>query len=369
MRKLLLSEHTRKISIEERIKFAKLTRDQACLLPDDQKLRYFFSLQVSHSKLDRVEADIDRHLGPYSDARILTLIGPPGAGKTSFAENAIANRMRSSERGQQPFLFVAAPAHGSVQIPWSAVYRKILEAGHEPLIDHKRATVIEGDRVVTRSPSRLSLDSLRSAVESMLRHRGTRLLALDEVLHLLRFGNKEAVMDTLKSLADATDSQLLLIGSYDLFGLVTSYAQVSRRSEIFYLDRYRRYIRDSKGSQVENQADLKEFASVIERLQKRWPLEWVPDFSQVFADLLDATLGIVGLLKDFLIQCLALQIENKGRWRSAFVRQALKPTSVLSRIKGEFEAGEEMMNEKGFAQFSFDNEVLQRIESATEHPM
>jgi len=368
MKKLLLSEHSRKISIEERINFAKLTRDQACLLPADQKLRYFFSLQVSHLKLDRVEANINQHLGPYSDARILTLIGPPGAGKTSFAENAIANRMRSSERGQQPFLFVAAPAHGSVQIPWSAVYRKILESGQEPLIDHKRATVIEGDRVVTRGP-RVSLDSLRSAVESMLRHRGTRLLALDEVLHLLRFNNTEAVMDTLKSLADATDSQLLLIGSYELFGLVTTYAQVGRRSEILYLDRYRRYIRDDEGMQVENQADLNEFASVISRLQKRWPLEWIPDFSEVCADLLDATLGIVGLLKDFLMQCLVLQIENGGKWKSAFVRKALKPASVLSGIRREIESGEEILTKAGYAQFSFDNEVLERIESASAHAM
>lgn len=368
MKKLLSSEHSRWISIEERIHFAKMSRDEACHLPDDQKLRYFFSLQVSHIKLDSVEADIARHLGPYSDARILTLIGPPGAGKTSFAQNAMANRMKPSEPGLQPFLLVAAPAHGSVKVPWSGVYRKILEAGQEPLIDFKRGTFIEGDKVRTYGTAHKSLDTLRSAVESMLRHRGTRLLALDEVLHLLRFGNYEALMDTLKSLVDATDSQLLLIGSYDLFGLVTSYAQVGRRSEIFYLDRYRRFMQNSKGVRVQNDVDIKEFTRVIKRLQERWPLEWVPDFVQVSSDLLDVTLGIVGLLKDFLMQCLVLQIENDGKWKSTFVKKSLKPASVLKGIRSEFDKGEEKMSKAGYAQFSFDNEVLGRIEEAATHP-
>lgn len=367
MKKLLLSEHTRKISLEERMHFAKTSRDDACQLPDDQKLRYFFSLQVSHVKLDSVEANIARHLGPYSDARILTLIGPPGAGKTSFAENALANRMKPAAPGLLPFLLVAAPAHGSVKVPWSSVYRKILVAGGEPMIDFKRGTFIEGDRVRTYGPAIKTLDTLRSAVESMLLHRQTRVLALDEVLHLLRFGNYEALMDTLKSLADATDSQLLLIGSYDLFSLVSSYAQVGRRSEVFYLDRYRRYSKDEKGKDIANEGDIKEFTRIIGLLQKRWPLVWVPNFTEVAADLLEATLGIVGLLKDFMMQCLVLQIGNGGRWRAEFVRKSLKPASVLSGIRREFEKGEDMMLKAGYSQFSVDDEKLASISERIEH--
>lgn len=366
MKKLHLSEYSRKISMEERLYFARLSREQALSLPDEQKLRYFFSLQITHKKLGVVEEAIARHLGPYSDARIFTLIGPPGAGKTSFTENAMAGRMKATERGLRPFLLVAAPAHGSVKVPWSGVYRKILEAGEEPLIDQKRGTFIEGNRVRTYNTTTRTLDTLRSAVESMLLNRQTRLLALDEVLHLLRFGDKPALMDTLKSLADATDSQLLLIGSYDLFSLVTSYAQVGRRSEVFYLDRYRRYCSDKNGKQIENEEDIQEFIRIIIRLQRRWPLEWVPNFVTVAPDLLDATLGIVGLLKDFMYQCLVLQLLNGGKWSSSYVKKSLKPASVIKGIRTEIEKGEAQMKKEGYGQFSIEDEVLDTIESGLE---
>jgi AAA domain len=366
MKKLHLSDHTRKVSLEERLHFARLSREQALQLSDEQKLRYFFSLQISHRKLNVVEESIARHLGPYSDARILTLIGPPGAGKTSFAENAMAARMKATAGGTRPFLLVAAPAHGSVKVPWSGVYRKILESGDEPLIEKKRGTFVEDNRVKTYNATTRTLDTLRSAVESMLLHRQTKLLAIDEVLHLLRFGDKKALMDTLKSLADATDSQLLLIGSYDLFSLVTSYAQVGRRSEVFYLDRYRRYTLDERRNSIENNDDINEFSRIIVRLQQRWPLDWVPNFVTVAKDLLDATLGIVGLLKDFMYQCLALQLMNDGKWSSSFVRKSLKPASVIKGIRDEIGDGESQMEEKGYEQFSIEKEVLDAIGSGLE---
>jgi hypothetical protein len=366
MKRLHLSEYSRIVSIEERLQFAKMSREQALLLPDEMKLRYFFSFQVSHRKLDVVEAGILHHLGPYSDARILTLIGPPGAGKTSFAENVLARRMKPASPGLRPFLFLAAPAYGSIAVPWSGVYRKILQAGDEPLIEHKRGTVIEGNRVKTLSPSAKTLDTLRAAVESMLLHRQTRLLAIDEVLHILRFRDEEALMDTLKSLADSTDSQLLLIGSYDLFDLVRSYAQVGRRSEVFYLDRYRRHIINGKAGLCENEDDIREFTHIIERLQKRWPFEWVPNFVAVAVYLLDATLGIVGLLKDFMFQCLVHQMTNGGKWSSSYVRKSLKSTAVMKGIREEFEKGEKRIYEEGFGQFSIEESVLDAIGSGLE---
>jgi hypothetical protein len=366
MKRPHLSKYSRTLSIEERLHFAKMSREEALRLPDELKLRYFFSFQVSHKMLDVVEDGIAHHLGPYSDARILTLIGPPGAGKTSLAENVLARRMKPAGPGLRPFLFVPAPAHGSVAVPWSGVYRKILQAGNEPLIEHKRGTFIDGDRVKTLGSSVKTMDTLRSAVESMLLNRQTRLLAIDEVLHLLRFGDKAALMDTLKSLADATDSQLLLIGSYDLFGLVTSYAQVGRRSEVFYLDRYRRFTVDPKGDRYENEVDVREFTRIIERLQKRWPFEWVPNFVAVADDLLDATLGIVGMLKDFMYQCLVHQMTNGGKWSSSYVRKSLKSSTVLTGIRQEFERGEKQIHDAGYGQFSVAESVLDAIGSGLE---
>jgi hypothetical protein len=49
--------------------------------------------------------------------------------------------------------------------------------------------------------------------------------------------------------------------------------------------------------------------------------------------------------------------------------ECLKPASVLSGIRREIENGEEILTKAGYAQFSFDNEVLERIESAAAHAM
>jgi hypothetical protein len=360
-KKLHISSLSRSISIEERLRFSRLSREQALLLSPEDKLRYFYSLRVSHAKLRELEERIERYIGPFTDTRILTLIGPPGAGKTSFAEHVLANRLKPTDIGQRPFVLVSIPAHGSNKVPWSAVYTSILEAGDEPLIQFKRTCVLDGDRVKTYGSSVKTLSGLRSAVESMLRNRATRVLALDEILHLVRFGDPAPLMDTFKSLVDATDCQLLLVGGYDLLKMVTAYAQVARRSEVFYLGRYCRYGITETGRKIENTKDIKEFRSIIHRLQGRWPLEWVPDFSAITSDLMDVTLGIVGLLKELLMQCLIRQVENGGRWKSEFLERSIKPASVVKAIGEELRKGEEEFATLGVGELPVDNEIVSRM--------
>ncbi|AMV44623.1 hypothetical protein ATN79_22035 [Paraburkholderia caribensis] len=135
----------------------------------------------------------------------------------------------------------------------------------------------------------------------MLENRGTVLLALDEALHLLRSGDPVVVMDSVKSMADAASCQLLLIGSYDLLELVTSYGQVVRRGGLVYFDRYRSKVMNEKGELVRNEIDIEDFGAAIQKLQRRWPCESHPNFYAAREILLDATLGIFGLLKEFMV--------------------------------------------------------------------
>ncbi|MGF6372860.1 ABC-type Mn2+/Zn2+ transport system ATPase subunit [Paraburkholderia sp. RAU6.4a] len=349
MKKLECSDHIREISIEERLYYARLSRDKALNLSAEEKRRYFYSIQVKHRNLLTVEKEISRYISGDTDTRILTLIGPPGAGKTSLILNVLANRLKATEMGQIPFVSVSTPAHGSNKVPWSEMYRKILRAGREPLIDQKRVTDMTGETVKVRSNSMGSLSALRDAVMSMLINRKTKILALDEVLHMLRFGNHEALMDTFKSLADETSCQILLIGSYDLFGLATTYGQVARREEIFYLGRYGHNVDEKGNSDKEADArDVEEYRNIIRKLQDKWPLEDVPQFANLASDLLLMTLGIVGLLKEFMTQCLVLQMENDGKWDNDFVRRAMKKPYVIKKIRKEVESGEKEMRNEGF---------------------
>lgn len=97
-----------------------------------------------------------------------------------------------------------------------------------------------------------------------------------------------------------------------------------------------------------NERDVEEYRRIIKKLQDKRLLEYVPQFSAITADLLDMTLGIVGLLKEFMTQCLVLQIENSGKWNHDFVRRAMKKPYVLRKIRTEVQNGEAAMRKEGF---------------------
>jgi hypothetical protein len=357
------SRLAREISIEDRLRYARLSREQVYALSPEEKLRFFFSIHVKHAKLMIVKEKIYRCLRTFGEERIITLIGPTGAGKTAFTEYFLGAELASEDLGKIPFILIKVPALGRRTIPWSGFYRAILHGGHEPLIDSKRASFVQEGRLQTVLASqKASLISLYDAVVSMLRNRGTVLLAVDEAFHLLRSGDPVVVMDAIKSMADAASScQLLLIGSYDLLQLVTSYGQIGRRGGLVYFDRYRPKIVDSGGALVRNVKDIKDFGEGIQKLQARWPLESHPDFYAARELLLDATLGIFGLLKEFMMNFLEMQLKNGGKWNKTFIRNCLKDAHAIKTIRKEVEEGEEKLAEMGYGHVALSDEDVSKL--------
>ena len=98
------------------------------------------------------------------------------------------------------------------------------------------------------------------------------------------------------------------------------------------------------------------------KLQDRWPLEQVPRFEEIAAELLDATLGIVGLLKEFMVQCLVLQMSNQGRWEGEMLKKALKPSYVIEKIRKEVVEGEQAMVDQGFGRSVFSDAVFAELQ-------
>ncbi|WP_175773317.1 ATP-binding protein [Paraburkholderia phenazinium] len=360
MKKLDLFDLVRQITYEERLKYSKLTREQVFALSDRQKVRYFFSLRVKHRLRDAAEDKLAGLLGPDTDTGIFTLFGPTGTGKTALAE-ALGAQLKSTDLGQRPFIFVSAPAFGTAKVSWTGFFRSVLEAGDEPMIDDKRTWSVANGNLLG-SGRRADLPAFRNAVRSMLKNRRTQLLAIDEILHILRFGDFEAIMDTLKSLSDAVTCQLLLIGPYELFDMVTSYGQVIRRGEMIHLGRYRC---DRVNEKEGNGSDIGEYRKIIEKLMSRWPLQNAPNFHAVAADLLEATLGVVGLLKDFLTRCLILQICNSGEWKGNFVSEALKKAHSINKIREEIHAGEAMLIRQHFDEPVIEPQRLRHVEDLT----
>lgn len=354
--KLDFSKTTRRITYEERLMYSRLTSEQVLALSDTQKVRYFYSLRVKHRLRDDAEAKLTKLMGPCTDTGIITLFGPTGGGKTALAET-LGSRMNSTEIGCCPYIYVRAPAFGAAKVSWGGFFRKILEAGREPMIDAKRSWSVRDNRLIGSS-GRADLPGLQTSVCQMLENRDTRLLVVDEILHILRYGDHDKALDSVKDLSDAVSTQILLIGPYELFHMVTNYGQVVRRGDMVYLGRYR----NDRPDKVQNEKDVNEYNNIIKKLMERWPLERVPRFELVAEDLLTATLGIVGLLKEFLTRCLICQLENAGKWKEGFISVALKKKHSISKIQKEVEEGEAMLIREEFDQPTIDPDRVAEIE-------
>lgn len=188
-------------------------------------------------------------------------------------------------------------------------------------------------------------------MQNSLRHRRTVVCAIDEAYHLLRFASEAAVMDTLKSLANTTGVTIVLIGSFDLFDLVVEHGQVARRTTIINFDRYH----------LKRAADRAAFRDVVKNLQAKWPCAQVPNLAAISDELMEASLGCVGLLKSFMLDAAALQMINRGVWQSSFLAQAAKSNALREAIRKEIEAGETKVQDAIQGACLWDKDALARL--------
>lgn len=303
--------------------------------------RWFNLLQLSHRELEQVVGDLLELMDPNNDVKIVSIIGMTGIGKTTLANEL--DLLLESHYGhtatpdQCPVLHVSAPANGEKSLSWRMLYRRILEAGGEPEIDHKRPSKVTDGELHGVRGDRQSLGNLRDHVEKMLRHRKVRALIVDEALHLLRFSDYSAIMDTLKSLADIGETKLVLIGTHQIADLMIEYGQVVRRSEIVH---YRRYQVNHKDGTPKT-ADEVEYCDQLQKFQDQWPCRQCPNLVAIWKPLMLASLGSIGLTKSILLRLLTQQMATPDeRLEKAFFNKAIKGNKSLRILEKEAVEGE-----------------------------
>lgn len=312
-------------------------------LNDEQRKlqKAFYDVRVRHPKLDAVLEQIHPLLMPHSESNIVYIVGATGTGKSTLSRYALNKfydqyaDLAASDISAIPVVNVEAYCDGDTRHGFRGLYEDLRTVLQEPATNRK-TFIEEADGIMTLRPTkRLTIRQLRSLVEKGLKRRCTKVVVIDEAYHLLKFAKDSAVMDTLKSLANTTGTKLVLVGSFDLFSLVESHAQVARRSAFVHFERYR----------PERSEDCTAFRNIVLSLQDKWPVADVPNFVAIWDELMTLSLGCVGLLKGFLLDALAMQLLNADRWDYEFLQRAAMANKLRAIIEREILHGEQEIEE------------------------
>jgi energy-coupling factor transporter ATP-binding protein EcfA2 len=298
--------------------------------------------RIKHTRVIDVMAELDTLIYPGSQDSILLVCGPTGAGKTTLAkfmvENALvqASTQMESNAGVIPAIYVEAPASGESDFSWRIFYQRILSQLGDNLDAPKVAYGVDpqsGRLVRPRGASGNSLAALRTAVERGLRERQVRFVVIDEAAHIIRQtrGNSrlEIQLDTLKSLVNQCGTQMVMVGSYDLYQLVSLSGQLARRTHVLHFERYRE----------DRPEDVRAFEACIQSFEKALSHLWGGQLTRYSNALLGNTLGCVGTLSSVLARAARLS-EAGGGWSVEALKRALLNEAQHKRILEEIVDGE-----------------------------
>jgi len=313
--------------------------------PVPARLAYFVGKVVAHPHLQEAHHAVVRAIRQPAGASLILVFGPTGVGKTTLRRGVEKHLIEAAlpelgrDPGRVPVVGLEAVASEAGQFNWKDYYTRALQALEEPLIPHKISDPLR--RYRDRSISPAAAPELRRALEQALLHRRPAAVLVDEAQHLTKMASGRRLldqMDVLKSLAALTETVHVLLGTYELVGLATLSAQLSRRSREIHFGRYR----------AEDPEDRRAFRSALLTFQRHLPLAEEPDLVGRFESLYEQSVGCIGVLKEWLTRALAAALEDGAATLTAhhLERQA-EPARKLLSLAREIQEGEAALREDG----------------------
>lgn len=182
---------------------------------------------------------------------LILVVGPTGVGKTTLLGRTVKQLIEDARGdpmttpGHIPAIAMEAPSPDSGNFSWKDYFTRALIAADEPMLANKITTDVrglhrdeQGHLIIERTVTTLDL---RRVLEKCLYHRRPRAFIVDEAQHFKKMASGRRLldqMDTLKSLANLGSTVHVLVGTYDLLGLMNLSAQLSRRSVEIHFPRY-----------------------------------------------------------------------------------------------------------------------------------
>lgn len=281
------------------------------------KVLTFRAKKVAHPKASECLAALIRAAESPRPESIHVLIGPTGSGKSTIAgrlkQHLIAfhaERMKK-DPGFLPFISVEAVAGFDGNYSWKDGLVRILASAGEILISQKALNrfSVELDGEEVGSVRALLRDELRRALENVVKNRKNPVLIIDEASAILltKDGRVPALQfEVLKSLAVLIKSHIILVGAYDLLGILDGTGQLVRRSDVVHLSRYliNGTTEGKVGGEAVDISDRQHFLDTLHTLLAAIDVEKEIDFTERMDYFMLKSVGCIGVLKDWLDRAL-----------------------------------------------------------------
>lgn len=297
--------------------------------------------RIRHPRIASIIDECRLMLEAGGNANLILLCGPTGVGKTTLGDFLVEAELKrhaesmAANPGRIPAIKIEAPASGEREFSWRLFYQRILNALEGELDAPRTAYGVDPatGRVVRPAGIQTNrLSGLRTAVERSLRYRGTVFVVLDEAAHMMRQCHTtrlEQQLDTLKSLSNEYGVQWILLGSYDLFELMSLSGQLARRTHVIHFGRYREDVPE----------DVRAFRGCLKKMGESMPALKDVDLLRYAEVFHQNALGCAGTLRTVLMR-LNLMVAEKG-FSEEILCRALLTEAQVTQILREIVEGEE----------------------------
>jgi hypothetical protein len=312
---------------------------------------------IGHSLLKAAHSKIIDLIDEPADVEVAAVIGPTGVGKSTLLDRVSQAVLKQNaaameaNTGFMPVIVVDAPAPELGSFSWREMYLRILVALKEPACDWQLALKQRepGKPSVVRLSS-LNHIELKGRVESAFRHRGVKVLLVDEAQHFGKMASGRRLQDqtdTLKALAKSTGTFVVLFGTYDLIPLLGLNGQVARRFASVHLPRYR----------CDEPNQWRDFQTAIRTLEAEIHLADRVELVREAEMLYRGSAGCIGILKSWLTAAYSQVLRAGERTMTRELVQSNRlPTLSLRKIAEEIAEGE-----NHWAKCHADDRELDRI--------
>ncbi len=303
--------------------------------PVSARIAYFQSYTMPHPKLREAAQKLKRSIHQPAGASLIFVFGPSGVGKSTLLRKVSHDLTEAAlprmeiYKGYIPVAGIEAIAPEFRNFDWKDFYVRALMALKEPMIEKK----------ISRTDSKLKL---RLALESALKNREPDAFFVDEAQNLGKVTSGRQLRDQtdcIKSLANITQTQFVLCGTYELLVLRNLSGQVCRRSTDIHLPRY--------FAEFDN--DRQAFQAVLSTFQSYLPLPDAPNLLENWDFCYERSIGCIGILKDWLSRTLSAVLEEDNNARTLTVKNLERhawSASQCSTMLKEAKEGEDDLKNK-----------------------